>query len=121
MSAHRLSLILILSAAFVLTSGRLFGQPCQNTEMTRLPSPDGARDLLTFVRRCGADYSSEVALVPKGQPLPDGPGNVGLPGHPKKLVARWSAADTVIIASPAAGPSPYQTRVEGVTIVYVRP
>ncbi len=122
MSARRLSLISTLSGVLLLASpfGCGAGQPCVNTETARLPSPDGSRDLVLFVRRCETGYSGEVAIVPKSKPVPDGPGNVVLPGHPMNVTARWSTVDTVILASPDANPSPQQTRVDGITVLYVR-
>ncbi len=84
---------------------------------------DGSRDAVFFIRRCGAsaEYRNGVAIVPKGQPLADKPGDVFIFGHQVNLTARWSAADTLIVVSPSANPSPQETRVGGVTIMYKRP
>jgi hypothetical protein len=96
------------------------GQACVNREEARLPSPDGARELVLFIRLCGGAYTGEVAIVAKGAVLPDGPGNVPLPDHPENVGARWQAADSVVVASPTASPSPQEFRVEGVKVRYVR-
>lgn len=95
-------------------------QSCPNHEQIRLPSPDGSRELVLFLRLCGSAYAHEVAIVAKGAALPDGPGNVPLPDHPTKVVARWVTAESVILASPTAGQSPQEFRVAGVTVRYVR-
>lgn len=116
----RLQLIFVLSSSLLLNPTLASSQPCVNHEQTRLPSPDGTRELVSFIRLCGTAYTGEKAIVTKGAPLPDGPGNVTLPGHPVRTVARWATTDTVIIASPAAGPSPREFRVNGVTVRYVR-
>jgi hypothetical protein len=91
-----------------------------NREESRLSSPDGARELVLFIRLCGAAYTGEVAIVITGAALPGGPGNVPLADHPEKVGARWVTADSIVIASPTAGQPAQAFLVEGVTVRYVR-
>ncbi len=123
MSACPFWLVFTLSSALLLAAGSGAGGPCVDTEMTRLPSDDGSRDAVTFIRPCGdsTEHLSGVAIVPKGQPVPDKPDSVLILGHAKKLVARWLAPDTFMVVSPSANASPQERRMEGVRIIYKRP
>jgi hypothetical protein len=113
-----LAVTAVLGLLAVATS--VGGQSCANREEVRLPSPDGAWELVLFIRLCGTAYTGEVAIVAKGAALPGGPGNVPLPDHPENAGARWLAADSVVITSPTASPSTQEFRVDGVKVRYVR-
>ncbi len=42
--------------------------PCENKVLARVPSPDGEREAIVFLRDCGATTASstQVSIVPKG-------------------------------------------------------
>lgn len=96
------------------------GQACANKPLTRLPSPNGSRDAVFFIWHCegSADYISKVAIVPKGQPIPDKPDRIFTFGHRVQFTAVWSSEDELIVASPSASPTPQEAQVGGVTIMY---
>ena len=112
--------IAVMLCCLLAVATSVGGQPCVNREESRLPSPDGARELVLFIRLCGPAYTGEVAIVAKGAALPGGPGNVPLPDHPERVGARWVTQDSIVIASPTAAASPQEFRVGGVKVRYVR-
>jgi hypothetical protein len=95
-------------------------QSCRSIGDTRLPSPDGRRELVLFARVCGEHATGEVELARKGTPLPDRPGNVDVPGRPIRVSARWASNDAVFLGIPGTDPLPKPLHVDGVTVTFVR-
>jgi len=62
-----------IGAAFVLP--HLMRDPCGNTIVEALPSPDGSHKAVVFVRNCGAttDFSTQMSVLR---------GDSGTRGHP---------------------------------------
>jgi hypothetical protein len=113
--------VLVVAAATVMLAQAIpvDADPCRSVGgKTRLPSPDGARELLLYFRVCGDETSGEVEISSKGAPVPDRPGNVDVPGHPLRVSSRWTSNDAVVIAIPGKGSPPRPLRVDGVTITF---
>lgn len=51
---------------------------CANELVQRVPSPDKKLEAVVFQRNCGAttDFTTQVSVLPAGQPVPGGAGNV---------------------------------------------
>lgn len=85
MKPQRLRIILIGIAAVVIgfnvwmyfTWPDLPLLPCENTEVSRAPSPDGRLDAVLFTRKCASTKSvgSQVSLIGAGETLPNKSGN----------------------------------------------
>ena len=112
--------LLAIAAVYCIITGCLGESGCANTEQTRVHSPNGAFDVVVFVRDCGAttDYSAQVALVPAGAPVADAPGNVFIDAHQVAVAVRWLGSDTLEVRHPNGSPVLSATQVGGVTITY---
>jgi hypothetical protein len=64
---------------------------CRSVSDLRLPSPDRRREMLLYVRICGEETSGEVAIVRTGAVVPDGSGNIDVPGRPIRVSGRWTS------------------------------
>jgi len=102
------------------TAAPAHSQTCRSVGQTRLPSPDGTRELLLYARVCGERATGEIEIAPKGAPVPDRPGNIDVPGRPIQVSAGWRSNDAVFIGIPRTGPLPKPLRVDGVAITFVR-
>ena len=72
------------------------------------------------MRICGEETSGEVAIVRTGAPVPDGSGNIDVPGHPVRVSGRWTSDTTLLLAISGTAPLPPPQRVDGVTVTFVR-
>ena len=67
--------------------------PCDNTEVSRLASPDGQLEAVIFERSCGAttDFSTQISIVRKGSSLAGSAGNTFIAdsNHGAALRAKW--------------------------------
>lgn len=56
--------------------------PCENTEIKRIASPNGLFDFVLFERNCGAttDFSVQGAILKNGKSLPSNSGNAIIMG-----------------------------------------
>lgn len=93
---------------------------CRSVGDLRLPSPDGRREMLLYVRICGDRTTGEVEIVRTGALVPDRPGNIDVPGHPVEVSGRWTSDATLILAVPGTIALPKPERVDGVTVTFVR-
>src|SRR5215471_8017884 len=93
---------------------------CRSAGDLRLPSPDGRREMLLYVRICGDRATGEVEIVQKGAPVPDRPGNIDVPGHPIEVSGRWTSDAALILAVPGTNALPKPQRIDGVTVTFVR-
>jgi hypothetical protein len=98
----------------------LRSETCKSAGNTRLPSPDGKRELILYVRVCGERATGEVEIASKGASVPDRAGNVDVPGHPIRVSARWASNEAVFLGIAGTGSLPRALRVDGVTITFVR-
>lgn len=86
-----------------LPAALLACEPCGNTDLVDVPSPDGARHAVVFTRDCGATtgFSTQVSVLRTGQ-RPRGGGNALIldddhghapapPGQGPAVAVRWLA------------------------------
>ena len=98
----------LAAGAFIV--GRAPSSMCGNRVLSRVPSPDDQLQAVVFERDCGAttDFSTQVALLRRGAPLPNEGGNVLVvdtdhgkapsgPGGGPVVTVRWVASDSLEI------------------------
>jgi hypothetical protein len=103
--------------------------PCENTLVSTVPSPDGRWQAVLFERSCGATtgFSTQVSIIPAGKALPPDAGNtfyadggdVSAPwgGPPAELT--WLGPDRLQIAfHPSARVNLRNEVVNGVSVSY---
>jgi hypothetical protein len=137
MKPERLRLILIGIAAVVIgfnvwmyyTWPDLPLLPCENTEVSRAPSPDGKLDAVLFTRRCSGTKSvgSQVSVIEAGAALPNKSGNAFVSnggkvraewGGPKVSLAWTGPAALSVTRDATAEVYKSESRVAEATIAY---
>jgi hypothetical protein len=102
----------------LLTSIVLGGcsDPCTNTVIEEISSPDGKLIATAFIRDCGAttDFSPQVSLRKAGEPRPKN-GNVFIGNHSQKIDLRWASKTHLRIETDAVVVKE-MTAFEGVTV-----
>jgi hypothetical protein len=101
--------------------------PCANTVISRVASPNGERSLLVFVRGCGAttSASTQVSLLDEDDELPNAPGNLliieTLGGPYRKPVrVEWNGDSAAKITDPSKSEIFKQVaELDGVSLTYV--
>jgi hypothetical protein len=100
---------------------------CDNAIRSDVPSPDGAKRAVVFVRSCGATtpFSTQVSVVNRGEALPRSAGNVfvadGNHGAIADLnvIARWVSPNHLLIRYPAgARVFSKNEKANGVAVAY---
>ena len=112
---HTLPRALIAGLAALLAG---CGQPCKNTIVSKLVSPDGKYEATAFIRDCGAttDFSPQVYVCPKGDPLKE-TGNVFIGDHSDKIRIEWASPTQLNIFS-ECNVVGITTKYEGITIEF---
>jgi hypothetical protein len=138
MKPQRLRVVLIGVAAVVIgfnvwmyyTWPDLPLLPCENTEVSRAPSPDGKLDAVLFTRNCSGTKSigSQVSLIGAGEALPDKSGNAFV-SNGGKVRAAWGGpsvaltwtgpAALTVTRDPTAEVYKSEPQVAGAAISYV--
>jgi hypothetical protein len=138
-SLHPLThaVVMILRACHILPLGMIAAavsgcNPCENQLVSRIRSPDGGSDAVSFVRSCGAttEESFQVSIIRPGDALPGGSGNVLVadakddprmdPAHVASF--RWTSSDRLLVTlSPGVRTFRQDTLRSQIHIVYVRP
>ncbi|WGM37498.1 hypothetical protein [Caulobacter sp. NIBR1757] len=126
--------ILLLTGLFLAAgcSQPSIANLCENTEISRVSSPDGRHDAVLFERSCGATtgFSSQVSIVRHAAKV-DGSGNVVVLDDDQGAAPAaawggpdvdlgWTAADQLVVRHhPSARVSGSRKMVDGVAIVRV--
>src|SRR6185295_14223843 len=88
--------------AVIFTAFLLAGcaDPCSNTTIAEVTSPDGKYVATAFIRDCGAttDFSPQVHLRPVGERAAQ-TGNVFVGDHSDKVEIAWLSATQLVIYS----------------------
>jgi len=108
-----LSLAVLLVLFVLLAAPVAAGAPCANRILSELPSPDGRWNAVVFVRACGepARFSTQLALVKAGKPLPNLAANVLVSaprdaeaqesaGGERAIDARWESSEELVVRRP---------------------
>lgn len=94
---------------------------CAVTEQKRLPSPDGAFDLVTFSRTCNEDTpaNTQAALLPSGAPIPDDVASFLSVGAATDFSPQWLSQQALeMTLPPDATLYRHDDTVAGVTVTY---
>ena len=108
-------------AAVVLGIGCGLGDPCDNSQPIRVPSPDESAAAWVFVRDCGATTakSVQVSVLPASDGAPREAGNTFIIGAESTVVAEWTAAGQLVISyEPLAEIFKREVRVGEVEVAY---
>ena len=138
MKPERLRVVLIGIAAVVIgfnvwmyyTWPDLPLLPCENTEVSRAPSPDGRLDAVLFTRNCSGTKAlgSQVSLIGAGEVLPNKSGNAFVSkgskvkaewGGPKVTLSWTGPAALTVTRDATAEVFKSEPRVAGAAIVYI--
>lgn len=104
--------------------------PCENTEVSRAPSPDGRLDAVLFTRNCAGTKAvgSQVSLVGAGEALPNKSGNAFVSnggevraawGGPRVSLAWSGPAALTVTRDPTAEVYKSEAQVAGAAITYI--
>jgi hypothetical protein len=87
-----------------------FNVECGNTLLSRLPSPDGKRELVVYERNCGATtgFSTQASVLRSSDSLPQDPNSFVVidsdhgrapsgPGGGPILVGLWTGNDSLLV------------------------
>lgn len=108
-------------AAVVLGIGCGVIDPCENSQQSRVPSPDEEVAAWVFIRDCGATTakSVQVSVVPASDGAPSEAGNTFIIGGESTVVAEWQAAGQLVISyEPLAEIFKREVRVGEVEVSY---
>ncbi|HXI69717.1 MAG TPA: DUF5412 family protein [Verrucomicrobiae bacterium] len=91
-------------------------QPCSNSLVSKIVSPDGKFEATAFIRDCGAttDFSPQVYLCSKGERVKD-VGNVFIGNHSDKIEIQWLSPTQLVVFSECSV-SMIVTNFKGITI-----
>jgi hypothetical protein len=102
---------------------------CGNQLLQAIPSTNSRRSALVFERDCGATagFSTQISIVPAGEPLPAGAGNAFTadtdhsaapsgPGGGPDLEVTWQSSTCLLIRYHPKARVSVEPQVEGVTI-----
>ena len=130
----RITISLIIARfGWISVGAALACDPCGNTVVSKVPSPDSARHAVIFERSCGATtgFSTQVSVLPSNE-LPRATGNVFVADtdHGHAPPAAWGGPDvSVRWISPSVLELTYDLRarvfahvatIDGTTLVYVQ-
>jgi hypothetical protein len=101
--------------------------PCANSILAEVPSPDNSHRAVVFERSCGAttSFSAQVSVLNSRDRQPRDGGNVfvadnnhGAARH-LQVTVRWSAPDRLVILYPeSARIFRREVSIDGITIAY---
>ncbi|MGZ8376965.1 MAG: hypothetical protein ACXW0Z_06950 [Gemmatirosa sp.] len=94
------------------------GDPCDNTERARTPSPDGRHEVVVFGRACmRSAASAHVSVVAPGARAV-GVGNVFAAERDLPLEARWTGPAALHVRYPRQGEVGTRPELDGVRITF---
>ncbi|SEQ04827.1 hypothetical protein SAMN05428969_1702 [Devosia sp. YR412] len=94
---------------------------CSTEIATRLTSPDGQFDLVTFSRSCGdgTGPNSQAALIPAGEDLPDDAASFASVAAETNLDPRWDGFGNIELTLPQGAEIYRQDEtVAGIAVIY---
>lgn len=107
------------------------GDPCQNGVISRVKSPDGAKEAIVFQRSCErTGFTTQLSVVPAGSPFLEQPttwaatqgGNAAVSqGTFSELgiSVRWAASNRLVVYRPAGSRAfKAEQTVDGVALEY---
>jgi hypothetical protein len=99
------------------------GDPCTNTERSRVRAPDGRHDAVAFGRVCArrgapaAPATAQLSVVAPGEPVV-GVGNVLGADRDLPLELRWTGPAALHVRYPRQGDVGMRREIDGVHVTY---
>jgi hypothetical protein len=78
---------------------------CENEQVNSVPSPDGSKKAVTFVRGCGATTgdSTQLSIISSWRSIPSGSGNVLVVEGRPLIQVSWVSDSAVAISKIGSG------------------
>lgn len=110
--------VLALYVGFFFWRGGLVA--CGNDVRERVRSPDGRREVVVFVRDCGAttSFSTQISILRAGENASDEGGNTYIAAGELRVSVQWLTPTEIVIARSVKGVTERE-HVGGVSVRYI--